>query len=148
MSSAAHSRASVPSRVSPAPRFDDEPWDEAPARDDVRARRPRSRSHPRTRAHAKLPAKLLVFVVCLALLAVMRISLSFAVVQKNLATTRLVNEQRALAAENSHLSEEAARLSSTLRVRDLAVDQLHLAPSGTVLYVRAHAGAGRQSRSR
>jgi cell division protein FtsL len=91
---------------------------------------------------------LLVFIVCLALLAVVRISLSFAVVQKNLETTRVVNEQRALVAENSSLAEEAATLSSTLRVRNLAVDQLHLRPTGTVLYVRAPAAAKRQSRSR
>ena len=148
MSSAAYTRATVSSRVSSAPRLDDEPWDEALPREAARARRPRSRSRARSRPHAKLPAKLLVFVVCLALLAVVRISLSFAVVQKNLATTRVVNEQRSLAAENSRLAEEAATLSSTLRVRNLAVDQLHLAPSGTVLYLRAHGGAGRQNRSR
>ena len=146
MPSAAYTRATVSSRVSSAPRFDDGPWDEAPPRE--AARPPRSRSRARTRTHAKLPAVLLAFIVCLALLGVVRISLSFAVVQKNLATTRVVTEQRALAAENSRLAEEAASLSSTLRVRNLAVDQLHLTPSGTVLYLRAHAGAGPEGRSR
>jgi cell division protein FtsL len=141
---AAHTRVSVSSRVSPAPSFDDEPWEEASPQP-ARARRPRS---ARRRARAKLPAMLLVFVVCLALLAVVRISLSFAVVQKNLATTRVVNEQRALATENSRFAEETATLSSTLRVRNLAVDELHLAPSGTVLYVRAPAAARRPARSR
>jgi cell division protein FtsL len=147
VSAAAYTSATVSSRVSSAPRLDDEPWDEALPREAARPR-PRSRSRARSRTPAKLSAKLLVFVVCLALLAVVRISLSFAVVQKNLATTRVVNEQRSLAAQNSRLAEEAATLSSTLRVRNLAVDELHLAPSGTVLYLRAHRGAGRQSRSR
>ena len=144
MPSAASSRAAVSSRVSSVPAFDDESWEESRPRRAPRARRPRSRS----RARAKLPSKLLVFVVCLALLGVVRISLSFAVVQKNLATTRVVNEQRSLAAENSSLAEEAATLSSTLRVRNLAINELHLAQSGTVLYVRAHDRAGRLDRSR
>jgi cell division protein FtsL len=143
VSSAALTRASVSPRVSPAPGFDDEPWEEVSARP-ARAARARSAR----RARAKLPAMLLVFVVCLALLAVMRISLSFAVVQKNLATTRVVNERRALAAENSRLAEETATLSSTLRVRDLAVDELHLVPTGTVLYVRAPIAARRAAWSR
>lgn len=144
MSSAAYTRATVSSRVSPAPGLDDEPWEEAPLRQPARARPARSAG----RARAKLPHKLLVFVVCLALLAVVRISLSFAVVQKNLATTRVVSEQRALTAENSRLAEEAAVLSSTLRVRDLAVNELHLSPSGTVVYLRAHPRAARPDRGR
>jgi cell division protein FtsL len=153
VSSAAYTRATVSSRGSSAPRLDDELWDEALPQEAARgagggAARPPPPPRARSRPHAKLAAKLLVFVICLALLAVVRISLSFAVVQKSLATTRVVNEQRSLAAENSRLTEEAATLSSTLRVRNLAVDELHLAPSGTVLYLHAHDGAGRHNRSR
>jgi cell division protein FtsL len=142
--SAAHTRAAVSSRVGAPPGLEDEPWEEARVRQPAPARPARSAARARTR----LPRTLLVFVVCLALLAVARISLSFAVVQKNLATTRIVGEQRALTAENSRLAEEAATLSSTLRVRDLAVDELHLAPARTVMYLRAHARVPRPDRGR
>jgi cell division protein FtsL len=143
---AAHTEIPVTLRVSPAPSYDEEHWEEPrpPRKAPARARPARSAR----RVRARLPAVLFVFLACLALLAVARISLSFAVVQKNLATTRIVNEQRALTVENSRLSEEAAALSSTLRVRTLALDELHLVPSGTVIYLKAPAKAKRPALGR
>ena len=77
----------------------------APAR---AARRPRAaaprRSGRRRRRRApapSMPLPLLVFVVCLALLAVGRVTLSFAVVQKNLQTDAWSASTAQLAVENA-----------------------------------------------
>ena len=52
-----------------------------------------ARAAPRRRAQS-LPARLLVFVVLLAVLAVGRVALSFAVVQKNLQTDAVARQYR------------------------------------------------------
>jgi len=114
------------------PLYDDSP--EAP-RPDVR-RAPRRRSQPQARARISRP--LIVFVVCLALLGVGRVTLSFAVVQKNLQTGAVVREQSQLASENQSLSEEVARLSSTIRIHNVAVNRLGLVAAKNVQYLTVH----------
>lgn len=82
------------------------------------------------------PGLLLVgFAVCLALLAVGRVTLSFAVVQKNLQTETLVRQQRALEADNVRLQEQIARLAATPRVRMLAIERHGLVPAQGVIYL-------------
>jgi cell division protein FtsB len=109
-----------------------------------RPRRPRSlaaapnddaRRQPRTVVRSRLGTRLIAFGVCLALLAVGRVTLSFAVVQKNLQTNAVVRQQRALVDENSSLSEELARLASTLRVQRLATSRYGLVPADDVRYL-------------
>ena len=129
--------------VYPAPARSLGAWDD----DDARARR---RAGARRRARAKLPARLLIFIICLAVLAVGRVTLSFAVVQKNIATSAIMAQDRALTAENADLAERIARGSSTLRVRTIAVDRLGLVPTTNVIYLslrpRADRSAGDHTR--
>ena len=56
----------------------------------------------------------MIFVACLTVLAVGRVALSFAVVQKTLQTGAIVREERRISEQNGELREEVARLSSTL----------------------------------
>ena len=60
------------------------------------------------------------------MLAVGRVALSFAVVQKSLQTDAIAREERRVSAENAQLSEELAQLSSTIRIRHIAESQLGL----------------------
>jgi hypothetical protein len=78
---------------------------------------------------------LVAFAVCVALLAVGRVTLSFAVVQKNMDTQTLVRTQRSLATENAHLQDQLAGLLATPRLRDLAVERLGLVPAQNVVYL-------------
>jgi cell division protein FtsL len=71
---------------------------------------------------------LIAFAVAVALLAVGRVTLSFAVVQKNMDTEALVREQRALAAENARLQDQLAGLMATPRLRELAITRYGLVP--------------------
>ena len=77
-----------------------------------------------------------IFVVCLTVLAVGRVALSFAVVQKTIETDAVVREQRALTAENAQLKEDLAQLGSTVRIRHIAENQLGLVDADHVLYLR------------
>jgi cell division protein FtsL len=81
-----------------------------------------------------------VFVVCLTVLAVGRVALSFAVVQKSLQTDAIAREERGVTAENAQLSEELAQLSSTVRIRHIAENQLGLVDATHVLYLRVVPG--------
>ena len=94
---------------------------------------------PRPRRHS-LPARLLVFGMLLAVLAVGRVALSFAVVQKNLQTDAVARQYRALDAQNQQLAETAAGLSSALAVRDLAVKKYHLIVSPSAQFITVPAG--------
>jgi cell division protein FtsL len=78
---------------------------------------------------------LIAFAVCVALLAVGRVTLSFAVVQKNMDTQELVREQRSLATENARLQDQLAGLLATPRLRELAVARLGLVPAQNVVYL-------------
>lgn len=82
---------------------------------------------------------LVLFAVCLALLAVGRVTLSFAVVQKNLETEAIVSQQRSVAADNAKLQQEIARLSASPRIRQLAMERYGLVPAQGVVYLTPEA---------
>lgn len=78
---------------------------------------------------------LLIIAVCVALLAVGRVALSFAVVQKNMETAAVVQQQSALRTQNTGLAAELARLTSTERL-ERAAAELGLQRPGDVRYLR------------
>jgi cell division protein FtsL len=123
-------------RAEVAPRRQEQP-ERVPAR-------PAARRAPQARARAAQRARFtrafVVFVVCLTVLAVGRVALSFAVVQKSLQTDAIAREERRVSAENAQLSEEVAQLSSTVRIRHIAVNQLGLVDATHVLYLKVVAG--------
>jgi len=92
--------------------------------------RPAARRAPQTRRRAAERARLtrvfVIFVICLTVLAVGRVSLSFAVVQKTLQTEAVVSEQRALSAENASLKETLAQMRAPAKIRHIAETQLGL----------------------
>jgi cell division protein FtsB len=125
--------ASAPARSLPAPaRHESE---RRPA--GVPQRRPGAAAAPRRRLQS-LPARLLVFGVLLAVLAVGRVTLSFAVVQKNLQSDAVTRQYRAVDAQNQRLAETAAGLSSALAVRSVAVNKYHLIVSPSVQFITVH----------
>ena len=73
--------------------------------------------------------------VALTVLAVGRIALSFAVVQKTMATEAMATEQRRVVAENAQLAADVTRLSSMTRIRSIALRRLDLVPSSGVVYL-------------
>lgn len=81
-----------------------------------------------------------IFVVSLTILSVGRVALSFAVVQKSLQTDAVVREERRLIAENAQLQEDLARLASTVRIRQVAEQQLGLVDASHVIYLKAGKG--------
>jgi len=85
---------------------------------------------------------LIAFAVCVALLAVGRVTLSFAVVQKNMDTQELVREQRSLATENARLQDQLAGLLATPRLRELAIERLGLVPAQDVVYLEGAVAGG------
>ena len=100
---------------------------------------------PRARSAFWLSTRLLVFLVCLALLGVGRVTLTFAVVQKNLQTDSVVREYRQLGVQNAQLEEQAAGLSSSLSVRSIAVKRYHLVVPARVEYVTVRTADSRKS---
>ena len=127
MAAAAHAR-----RAAVAPRRDEDTDRYEP--------RPATRRMPRTRRRAIQRARFtrafVIFVVCLTVLAVGRVALSFAVVQKTIETDSVVREQRALTSENAQLQEDLAQLGSTVRIRHIAEHQLGLVDADHVQYLR------------
>jgi len=92
--------------------------------------RPTARRAPQARARAARRARVtrvfVVFAVCLTVLAVGRVALSFAVVQKSLQTDSIAREEHRVSAENAQLAEELAQLGSTIRIRHIAENELGL----------------------
>ena len=121
----------------PAPRYEDE----------LRVVRPRKTASAAGRdadaARARAVRLFFVAVVCLAVLGVGRVALSFAVVQKSLQTDAVKVEERKLVAENADLAAEVTRLGSTTRIRWIAESQLGLVPAERPRYLTVDAGAGR-----
>ena len=68
----------------------------------VQRRAPRSRR--RAVQRARFTRAFVLFVCCLTVLAVGRVALSFAVVQKTIETDAIAREQRAVTAENAQLA--------------------------------------------
>ena len=133
MAQAAYQRSTLPrnadSQAAP------EPW---------RAPSQRGRSVVRP-AQRLLSRRLFAIVIVLALLGAGRVTLSFAVVQKSLQTDAVVRTQSQLASENESLSEEVARLSSSIRIHNVALSRLGLVAATNVQYLTVH-GAGAASR--
>jgi len=124
----------------PAPRYEDEP---------PRVVRPRRNASAAGReaeaARARAVRLFFVAVVCLAVLGVGRVALSFAVVQKSLQTDAIKIQERQLVAENADLAAEVTRLGSTTRIRWIAESQLGLVPAERPVYLTVHPGSGRAS---
>jgi cell division protein FtsL len=132
LAAAAHAR-----RAAVAPRRQEQP-ERVPARPAAR-RAPQARR--RAAQRARLTRLFVVFVVCLTVLAVGRVSLSFAVVQKTLQTEAVVREERALSAENAQLGEKLAQMSSSGRISHIARTQLGLVEADGWLTLRVTKGA-------
>jgi cell division protein FtsL len=109
------------------------------------ARRPTASPRAAARPRARLPLRITVFVICLTLLAVGRVTLSFAVVQKNLQTDSVVREYRQLDVQNARLSEEVAGMTSSLKVHQIAVDRYGLSVPQSVEYVTVKASERREA---
>jgi cell division protein FtsB len=118
-------------RGAAAPRYDDIE-EVAPSRAAYRAPRTRRRAAQRSR----LTRAFVIFVACLTVLAVGRVALSFAVVQKSLQTDALVRQERKLSDENDRLQEQVAQASSTVNIRRQAETQLGLVDATHVIYLK------------
>ena len=114
MAGAAHARAT-------APRYEEDARPEAP-RYAYRAPHTRRKAAKRSRVMRTF----IVFIGCLTLLAVGRVALSFAVVQKTLQTDAIVLQERQITDKNAQLRERVAQLSSTPRIQHIAETQLGL----------------------
>jgi len=121
---ARHARAAAP-----APRYERDARTEAPA---YAYRAPRSRK--RAAQRSRLTRAFVAFVIVLTVLAVGRVALSFAVVQKTLQTDAVVREQRLVSARNDQLEGTLADLGSTLRIRHIAQSQLGLVDASHISY--------------
>lgn len=120
-----------------APQYADEPRV-------VRAPRPAARAARRPAAARARAARLFfTCVVCLAVLGVGRVALSFAVVQKSLQTDAVRIEQTSLETENADLAAQVTRLGSATRIRQIAMVQLGLVPADRPVYLTVGAGSGR-----
>jgi cell division protein FtsL len=113
--------------AAPQPRHEREPREEPYA---YRAPRTRKRAAQRSR----LMRTFVIFVGCLTVLAVGRVALSFAVVQKTLQTDAIVREERRISQKNDQLEEQLAQLGSPVRVRHIAETQLGLVDATHVDY--------------
>jgi len=96
----------------------------------VQARRAAARRRRFTRTFV-------VFVACLTLLAVGRVALSFAVVQKSLQTDAVVRQERSLGAKNAQLQEDLAQLASPVRIQDIGTAKLGLVENTHPMYLHA-----------
>ena len=90
---ARHARATAP-----APRRDSEARPQAPT---YAYRAPHTRR--RAAQRSRLTRAFVIFVTCLTVLAVGRVALSFAVVQKSLQTGAIVREERRISEQNGEL---------------------------------------------
>jgi cell division protein FtsB len=117
-------------RAAPRPDLDD---DYAPRPGRQGARRV-SRSRRHTAQRAGLTRVAVIFAVCLTALAVGRVALSFAVVQKSLQTEAVVHESRRVSALNDKRQEEVAQLASTVRIRHIAESELGLVEATHIEY--------------
>ncbi len=110
-----------------APRYEEE------ARPTSAYRAPHTRRKAAQRS--RLMRTFVIFVACLTLLAVGRVALSFAVVQKSLQTDAIVRQERRVTALNDRREEKVANLASTPRIRHIATAQLGLVDPTDCVYV-------------
>jgi cell division protein FtsL len=104
-----------------APRYEQDARPEAPT---YAYRAPHTRRKAAQRS--RFMRTFIVFVGCLTVLAVWRVALSFAVVQKTLQTDAIVRQERQLSDKNAQLREQVATLSSAPRIQHIAETQLGL----------------------
>ena len=104
--------------------------------------RPRRLARPAAASRPRWGRLLVIFVVCLALLAAGRVAMSFAVVQKSVATDAVAVQQQQLASENAQLAEELAQLGSTVRISTIAKTELGLIEATHVKYLKAAKSRG------
>jgi hypothetical protein len=124
---ARHARAEAP-----AYRREQEP------REDARTyayRAPRTRT--RAAQRSRLMRTFVIFVGCLTLLAVGRVALSFAVVQKTLQTDAIVHEERRISDKNDQLEGQLAQLASPVRIQHVAETELGLVLATHIAYPEA-----------
>jgi cell division protein FtsL len=122
--------AAQQTRRAPAPRREREERPEPPT---YAYRAPHTRR--RAAQRSRFMRTFVIFVACLTVLAVGRVALSFAVVQKTLQTDAIVHEERRLSGKNAQLQEEVAQLSSTVRIRHIAESDLGLVDAKHVHYL-------------
>ena len=113
--------------AAPEPRYERDAREETYA---YRAPRTRKRAAQRSR----LMRTFVIFVGCLTVLAVGRVALSFAVVQKTLQTDAIVREERSISEKNDQLEEQLAQRGSPVRVRHIAETQLGLVDATHIDY--------------
>lgn len=97
-----------------------------------------------------LTRAIVIFVICLSVLAAGRVAMSFAVVQKSVATETIAREQRQLAADNAALNEKVALLGSPVRIRAIAQKRLGLVDVdlANVRYLTVAKGGGAKASAR
>jgi hypothetical protein len=100
----------------------------------------RSRSRPAVGLHSRLATRLIAFGLCVALLAVGRVALTFAVVQKNLQTSSVIKQERALRDENMTLAALVDQQSGSSKVQSLA-KKMGLVTGDAPVFLRVHPGA-------
>ncbi len=108
-------------RRAPAPSREQEARTETPT---YAYRAPHTRRKAAQRS--RVTRAFVIFVGCLTVLAVGRVALSFAVVQKTLQTDAIVHEERRISDKNGQLQEKVAGLAATGRIRQIAVHDLGL----------------------
>ena len=113
--------AAQSARRAPAPRYEEETRREAPS---YAYRAPHTRRKAAQRS--RFMRTFIIFVGCLTVLAVGRVALSFAVVQKSLQTEAIVRQERQVSDKNAQLREQVAQLSSVPRIQHIAETQLGL----------------------
>lgn len=113
-----------------APRYEQDAPPEAPA---YAYRAPHTRRKAAQRS--RFMRTFIIFVGCLTVLAVGRVALSFAVVQKTLQTDAIVREEQQISDKNAQLREQVALLSSTPRIRSEAQKLGLVDGSSHVLYL-------------
>jgi len=102
---------------------------------------PGRRRRPSIALHSRLATRLIAFGVCVALLAAGRVALSFAVVQKNLQTSALLKQERALRDDNMNLADLVAQQSASGKVQNLAKKRYGLVLGDPPIFLLVHSGA-------
>ena len=93
------------------------------------------RRRPSFILRSKPATRLIAFGVCVALLAVGRVAITFAVVQKNLQTSTLMTQEGVLRDNNMNLADEVAQQSATALVQKRATKTYGLIQADDVRYL-------------
>jgi cell division protein FtsL len=126
---------------------------EAPRREEtnrtaLKAVRPAPKESQRAASRARLWRAFVIFVICFAVLAAGRVAMSFAVVQKTVATDAIAREERQISAENAQLAEKLAQLGSTVRIRSIAQTRLGMIQAQDPQYLTVAGSSAAESSAR